>query len=36
MNKPDFTKLVAALKGGSSKNVGFKLAEAGNFDGIRD
>jgi flavodoxin len=36
MNRPDFTKLVAALKGGSSKGVGFKLAKPGNFDDIQD
>jgi hypothetical protein len=36
MNRPDFTELVAALKGGSSKSVGFKPAEPKNFDGIRD
>ncbi len=36
MNKPDFTELVAALKGGSSKSVGFKPTERGNFDGIQD
>ncbi len=36
MNRPDFTKVVVALKGGSSKGVGFKLAKPGNFDGIRD
>jgi hypothetical protein len=36
MNKPDFTELVAALKGGSSKSVGFKPGEPKNFDGIRD
>jgi hypothetical protein len=34
MNRPNFTKLVAALKGGSSKSVGFKPAGPGNFDGI--
>jgi hypothetical protein len=28
--------LVVALKGGSSKNVGFKPARPGNFDGARD
>jgi hypothetical protein len=28
--------LVAALKGGSSKSVGFKPAGPGNFDGIWD
>jgi hypothetical protein len=36
MNRPDFTELVMALKGGSSKSVGFKLAKPGNLDGIRD
>jgi hypothetical protein len=36
MNRPNFTKLVAALKGGSSKNVGSKPAELGNFDKIQD
>jgi hypothetical protein len=36
MNRPDFTELVTALKGGSSKGVHFKPAEPGNFDGIRD
>jgi hypothetical protein len=36
MNRPDFTKLVSALKGGSSKGVGFKPAKPGNFDRIRD
>jgi len=36
MNRPDFNELVAALKGGSSKGVGFKLAKPENFDGIRD
>jgi hypothetical protein len=36
MNRPDFTELVAALKGGSSKGVGFKPARPGNFDGARD
>ncbi len=36
MNRPDFTELVKALKGGLSKSVGFKPAEPGNFDGIRD
>jgi hypothetical protein len=34
MNRLDFTKLVGALKGGSSKGVGFKLVEPGNFNGI--
>jgi hypothetical protein len=34
MNRLDFTELVAALKGGSSKNIGFKLPKPRNFDGI--
>jgi hypothetical protein len=36
MNRPDFTELVAALKGRSSKGGRFKLTKLGNFDGIRD
>jgi hypothetical protein len=36
MNRPNFNKLVAALKGGSSKGVEFKPARLGNFDGARD
>ncbi len=36
MNRPNFTELVAALKGGSSKGVGFKPIKLGNFDGVRD
>jgi len=36
MNRPNFTELVAALKGGSSKGVGFKLAKPRNFDRARD
>jgi hypothetical protein len=36
MNRPDFEKLVTALKGGLSKSVGFKPVEPGSFDGIRD
>jgi hypothetical protein len=36
MNRPDFTELVTALKGRSSKGVGFKLAKPGNFNGVRD
>jgi hypothetical protein len=31
MNRLDFTELVAALKGGSSKGVGFKHVEPENF-----
>jgi hypothetical protein len=36
MNRPDFGELVEALKGGSSKHVGFQPAKPGNFDGARD
>jgi hypothetical protein len=36
MNRPDFSELVEALKGGSPKSVGFKPARPGNFDGARD
>jgi hypothetical protein len=36
MNRPDFSELVVALKGGSSKNVGFQPNKFGNFDGARD
>ncbi len=36
MNRPDFSELVATLKGGSSKGVGFQPAKYGNFDGVRD
>ncbi len=36
MNRPDFMELVTALKGGSSKSVGFKLAKPRNFDGIQN
>ncbi len=36
MNKLDFTKLVVALKGGSSKGVGFKPTKPGNFDEVWD
>ncbi len=32
MNWPDFTELVAMLKGGSSKGVRFKPTKPGNFD----
>jgi hypothetical protein len=34
MNMSNFTKLVVALKGGSSKGVGFKPAKPENFDGV--
>jgi hypothetical protein len=36
MNRPDYNELVATLKGGSSKGVGFKAARPGNFEGARD
>ncbi len=36
MNRPDFSELVVALKGGPSKNPGYQLAKPGNFDGARD
>jgi hypothetical protein len=36
MNRPNFSELVIALKGGSSKSAGFQLAKPGNFDGVRD
>jgi len=36
MNRLDFTELVAALKGGSSKGVGFQPTKPKNFDGIRN
>jgi hypothetical protein len=36
MNRPDFSELVEALKGGLSKSVGFKPARPENFDGARD
>jgi hypothetical protein len=36
MNRLDFSELVTALKGGSSKNAGFQLAKLGNFDGAHD
>jgi hypothetical protein len=36
MNRPDFSELVVAFKGGSSKNVGFQPAKLGNFDGVHD
>jgi len=36
MNRHDFNELVAALKGGSSKNAGYQLAKPGNFNGARD
>ncbi len=36
MNRLDFSELVTALKGGSSKNAGFQPAKPGNFDGAHD
>jgi hypothetical protein len=36
MNRPDFSELVAALKGAASKDARFQPAELGNFDGARD
>ncbi len=36
MNRPDFSELVAALKGGPSKNPGYQPAKPENFDGARD
>jgi hypothetical protein len=36
MNRPDFNELVAALKGGLSKGVGFQPAKLGNFDGVQN
>jgi hypothetical protein len=36
MNRLDFSELVAALKGGASKDVRFQPAKPGNFDGVRD
>jgi hypothetical protein len=35
-NRLDFTKLLMALKRGSSKGVGFNHFEPGNFDTIQD
>jgi hypothetical protein len=32
MNRLDFSELVVALKGGSSKSVGFQPVKLGNFD----
>jgi len=36
MNRPNFSELVAALKGGASKDAKFQPAKLGNFDGARD
>jgi hypothetical protein len=36
MNRPDFSELVVALKGGPSKNPGYQPAKPRNFDGAHD
>jgi len=36
MNRPDFSELVVALKGGASKDARFQPAKPGNFDGAHD
>jgi hypothetical protein len=36
MNRPDFSELVAALKGGASKDARLQPTKPGNFDGGRD
>ncbi len=36
MNRLDFSELVAALKGGASKDARFQLAKPGNFSGACD
>jgi hypothetical protein len=36
MNRPDFNGLATALKGGSSKSVGFQPTKPRNFDGVQD
>jgi hypothetical protein len=36
MNRPNFSELVAAFKGGASKDVTFQPAKPGNFDGACD
>jgi hypothetical protein len=36
MNRPDFSELVAALKGGASKDARLQPAKPGNFDGAHD
>jgi hypothetical protein len=33
---PDFSELIAALKGQSSKSAGFQPIKPGNFDEVRD
>jgi hypothetical protein len=36
MNRLDFSELVVAFKGGSSKNARFQPTKLGNFDGAHD
>jgi hypothetical protein len=36
MNRPDFSELVAVLKGGPSKNLGYQPVKPRNFDGAHD
>jgi hypothetical protein len=36
MNRPDFSELVSALKGGASKDARFQFAKPRNFVGARD
>jgi hypothetical protein len=36
MNRPDLNELVAAPKGGASKDVKFQPTKPGNFDGVSD
>jgi hypothetical protein len=36
MNRPDFSELVATLKGGSSKNARYQLTKPRNFDSAHD
>jgi hypothetical protein len=36
MNKLDFSELVVAFKGGSSKNAGYQPAKLGNFNSARE
>jgi hypothetical protein len=36
MNRPNFIKMVEALKKGSFKSVGFKSTKHGNFDRVQN
>jgi signal recognition particle GTPase len=36
MNRPNFSELVAAFKGGSSKNAGYQRAKPENFNGAHN